>query len=116
MKLYLHELGVVSRVDHDAVHPLGVAQLSAPQQDLVWAQWDRAAARAPITMNKPHSGNTDGVLCYGHILEDIKTIKRTSLYKNLYTMWKVLQIMNDDEQKQRPINRLALLPPLASKP
>lgn len=39
----LHELCVVARVDHDAVHPLGVTQLRPSQEDLVRTQRNRAA-------------------------------------------------------------------------
>lgn len=43
---YLHELGVVSSVDHHTVHPLSVPQLGSPQQDLVWSQWYGAVVRS----------------------------------------------------------------------
>lgn len=42
---YLHELGVVSSVDHHTMHPLSVPQLGSPQQDLVWSQWYGAVVR-----------------------------------------------------------------------
>lgn len=42
---YLHELGVVSSVDHHTMHPLSVPQLGSPQQDLVWSQWYSAVVR-----------------------------------------------------------------------
>ena len=51
MKLYLHELGVVSCVDHHSVDPLGVSELSPPQQDLVRAE--RECASGP-SANKPN--------------------------------------------------------------
>lgn len=42
---YLHELGVMSSVDHHTMHPLSVPQLGSPQQDLVRSQWYGAVVR-----------------------------------------------------------------------
>lgn len=42
---YLHELGVMSSVDHHTMHPLSVPELGPPQQDLVWSQWYGAVVR-----------------------------------------------------------------------